>query len=185
MVLLVEVLFRPSGPASEPFIIDKDATVFDRRLALYECSPTNHQLLLMLRHDISPPIPRRHANGLRERQQTERRSAAVAAHDNQCFTDVLCRLLNGGHQERLPLAANLIDMDFPFGYQLVNQIAFSDGSCYDGISGLYVFQPCRMCNGGLRCCHAFHIVGQQSCGNSHHGIILIICADGGGHTIII
>ena len=77
------------------------------------------------------------------------------------------------------------DMDFAFGYQLVYQIAFSDGSCYDGISGLNVFQPCRMCNGGFRCRHAFHIVGQQSCGNTHNRIVQIIRADGGGHTIII
>ena len=76
-------------------------------------------------------------------------------------------------------------MDFPFGYQFVNQIAFSDGSCYDGTVGLYIFQPCRMCNGGFHCRHAFHIVGQQSCGNSYNRIVQIIRADGGGHTFII
>ena len=159
VVLFVEVLFSPAGPASETLIVDEDATVSDRRLPLDECSAANHQSLLMLGHNVGPPVPGRNADGFRERQQPEGRSAAVAANDDQCFADMLRRPLKRRHQERFPLAANLLHLDTPLSYQLIDDAALANGSGNDGIARLHLFQSRGVRQGRLPARHALHVVG--------------------------
>ena len=64
--LLLVGLFGPSCPTAEAFVVDENASVLHRRLALAEGRGLDVQRLLACGSHVGPPVPWRNADGFRE-----------------------------------------------------------------------------------------------------------------------
>jgi hypothetical protein len=98
MVVVAELFFHPAGQRRR-FVIEKDPSILDRRLALNVTTRTNKDLIMRLDRNVSPPIPGRHANLFGQVINAEDSSALIAARDDQRARDAGPGTLDGLNQE--------------------------------------------------------------------------------------
>ena len=78
--IFVKGLLCPACPTSEALVVDKNATILYRRFFLHECQWLYVEGRFMNRSNVSPPIPRRHTDGLTERGQPKSGASTVATY---------------------------------------------------------------------------------------------------------
>ena len=81
---------------------------------------------------VRPPVPRRHADLLRNFVDAVDRAALVAAGDDEGALDAGQRLLDGLDDEALPFSADGVHVELSRGDEPVDQAAFTHGADEDG-----------------------------------------------------
>jgi hypothetical protein len=116
------------------FVVEKDAAIFDGRLADGELAGFDVELGMFLGRHIGPVIPRRLAGFFREIVDTVDGAAFVGTADDQGPINPRQRLADHLCEIRFPFAPDGGDIDLVRGDQLVDDLAPADGTDDDDVA---------------------------------------------------
>jgi len=117
------------------FVVEKDAAIFDGRLAAGELAGFDVELGMFLGRHIGPVIPRRLAGFFREIVDTVDGAAFVGTADDQGRINPRQRLADHLYKIGFPFASDDRDIDLVRGDQLVDDLALADGTDDDHGAG--------------------------------------------------
>ena len=159
------------GPWLQPpvLVVDEDATVAHGRLS-GRVVGSYEEGFTMLHRNVSPPVPWRHAHGLREGDNSVSRSPSVAAHDEKFVAECT-------YDETLPAATYVGHVKFALCNELVDVVVMPK-RCDDNILSRGTLR-----DGRAHVCHSFHVVGQHLCSTADGNRLLVGDEDIGSTTV--
>ena len=151
-------------------VVDEDSTISNHGLSIGENAVFDKNLIMMNNGNVSPIIPGRHAQLLRQFIDAEDGASAVAACNDELLTD-------GCDDVFLELTLQRLSIDFLGFHQLVDGYRMTDGSDNN------VSISSRR-EGDLSAAHLLQVGLQVPCSNAHAFQVVTVIMDLNGIVVI-